>query len=96
MELTSLLGRFKQITEKIFKPFAKILSEIGLRPNHLTMIAFALSVLTAYLILVHDFAWAAVALLAAGGSDLLDRVWSCVHAVDPRLWLSSNHRRTDG
>jgi len=72
MELTSLLGRFKQITEKVFKPFAKILSEIGLKPNHLTMIAFALSVITAYLILVHDFAWAAVTLLAAGGSDLLD------------------------
>lgn len=72
MEWTSLLGRFKQITEKVFKPLAKILAEIGLRPNHLTVIAFALSVLTAYLILVHDFAWAAVALLTAGGCDLLD------------------------
>ncbi|WP_287586234.1 CDP-alcohol phosphatidyltransferase family protein [Candidatus Borrarchaeum sp.] len=72
MELTSLLGRFKQITEKVFKPFAKILADLGLRPNHLTVIAFILSVLTAYLILVHDFAWAAVTLLAAGGCDLLD------------------------
>ncbi|MFX1519495.1 MAG: CDP-alcohol phosphatidyltransferase family protein [Promethearchaeota archaeon] len=72
MELTSLLGRFKQITERIFKPFAKILAEIGLKPNHLTVIAFFLSILTAYLILVHDFAWAAVTLLVAGGCDLLD------------------------
>ncbi len=72
MELTSLLGRFKQITEKVFKPFAKMLAELGLRPNHLTVIAFILSVLTAYLILVHDFAWAAVTLLIAGGCDLLD------------------------
>jgi phosphatidylglycerophosphate synthase len=70
--LTSLLGRFKQITEKIFKPFAKILAEMGLRPNHLTIIAFALSVLTAYLILTHNFAWAALTLLIAGGCDLLD------------------------
>jgi phosphatidylglycerophosphate synthase len=72
MELTSLLGRFKQITEKVFKPFAQVLADFGLRPNHLTVIAFILSVLTAYLILVHDFAWAAVTLLVAGGCDLLD------------------------
>jgi len=72
MELTFLLGRFKQITEKVFKPFAKILADFGLRPNHLTIIAFILSVVTAYQILVHDFAWAAVTLLVAGGCDLLD------------------------
>ncbi len=72
MELTLLLGRFKQITEKVFKPFARIVAELGLTPNYLTIIAFILSVLTAYLILVHDFAWAAVTLLIAGGCDLLD------------------------
>jgi phosphatidylglycerophosphate synthase len=49
-----------------------MLAEVGLTPNQLTIIAFVLSAVTAYFILIHHFAWAAVTLLAAGGCDLLD------------------------
>jgi archaetidylinositol phosphate synthase len=72
MERASLLGRLKQLTEKAFKPLAKILGNIGFRPNHITIIALIFSVITAYFILIQHFAWAAVSLFIAGGSDLLD------------------------
>ncbi|MBW2967454.1 CDP-alcohol phosphatidyltransferase family protein [Candidatus Woesearchaeota archaeon] len=68
MNLTS----YRHIFKKIYYPVAKVLGRMGITPNFITLMAFALGLVAAYLYFKQMVLWALVMLVLSGIFDLMD------------------------
>ncbi len=67
-----MLSREKEKIEKLIRPFAVIARKLGLKPNHITMLALISGFVSAYFIVQHSYLPGALFLALSGMLDALD------------------------
>lgn len=66
--LSRIREKVKPWVEKSAKPFAKI----GLRPNHITIIALLIGIIAGWLFYSGEYTWAGLVVLLGGFFDMID------------------------
>jgi len=67
-----MLNKLRARVSEVFRPIAVAFARSGLTPNEITVIGFAVSLLSAYLFYTRHQFWGGVLLLIAGLFDILD------------------------
>lgn len=68
MVLNKIREKVRPWVEASAKPFLRL----GLKPNHITLIALIVGIFAGYLFLINRFLWAGLVILAGGYLDILD------------------------